>query len=125
MAPGLVWLATLFSLLLLVQRTFAVEAEDGALDALRAAGVDAAAIFWGKALALAAQLAVLEACCSSRRSCSTAAECAGRGRAAGHDLARRDRGLAAVGTLYGGLAAGHGGGRPSSRCCCSRWWRPF
>ncbi len=60
-APGLVWLATLFSLLLLVQRTFAVESEDGALDALRAAGVDAVAVFWGKSLALAVQLAVLEA----------------------------------------------------------------
>ena len=60
-APGLVWLATLFSLLLLVQRTFSVESEDGALDALRAAGIDAGAMFWGKTLALAAQLAVLEA----------------------------------------------------------------
>ena len=36
-APGLVWLATLFSLLLLVQRSFAVESDDGALDALRVA----------------------------------------------------------------------------------------
>lgn len=59
-APGLVWLATLFSLLLLVQRSFAVEGDDGALDALRVAGVDPIAIFWGKSLALAAQLAVLE-----------------------------------------------------------------
>ena len=34
-APGLVWLATLFSMLVLVQRAFAVETADGALDALR------------------------------------------------------------------------------------------
>ena len=34
-APGLVWLATLFSLLVLVQRAFAVERDDGALDALQ------------------------------------------------------------------------------------------
>ena len=62
MAPGLVWLATLFSLLVLVQRAFAVETDDGALDALPVAGVEAGALFWGKALAvLAAQLAVLEA----------------------------------------------------------------
>ena len=59
-APGLVWLATLFSLLVLVQRAFAIETDDGALDALRVAGVDPTAIFWGKVLALAVQLAVLE-----------------------------------------------------------------
>ena len=59
-APGLVWLATLFSLLVLVQRAFAIEADDGALDALRVAGVDPVAIYWGKSMALAAQLAVLE-----------------------------------------------------------------
>ena len=33
-AGGLVWLATLFSLFILVQRTFAVETYDGALDSL-------------------------------------------------------------------------------------------
>ena len=59
-APGLVWLATLFSLLILVQRSFAIESADGATEALRAAGVDPAGIYLGKALALAVQLAVLE-----------------------------------------------------------------
>ena len=59
-APGLVWLATMFSLLLLVQRAFSVEADDGALDAMRVAGVDARAIFLGKAIGLALQLLVLE-----------------------------------------------------------------
>ena len=59
-APGLVWLATLFSLLILVQRAFAIETADGATDAMRAAGVDPAGIFLGKTAALAAQLAVLE-----------------------------------------------------------------
>ena len=53
-APGLIWLATLFSLLVLVQRTFSIEADDGALDALRVAGVDPVAIYWGKSMALAA-----------------------------------------------------------------------
>ncbi|TPW14450.1 MAG: ccmB, partial [Acidimicrobiaceae bacterium] len=37
-APGLIWLATIFSLLIVVQRSFAVETADGALDALRVAG---------------------------------------------------------------------------------------
>ena len=39
-APGLIWLATLFSLLVLVQRSFAIESDDGALDALRVVQAD-------------------------------------------------------------------------------------
>ena len=60
-AGGLVWLATLFSLFILVQRTFAVETYDGALDSLRVAGVNPQGIFIGKAVALFVQLLVLEA----------------------------------------------------------------
>ena len=51
-APGLIWLATLFSMLVVIQRSFAVEADDGALDALRTAGVAAQGIYFGKAAAL-------------------------------------------------------------------------
>ena len=106
-APGLVWLATLFSSLLLVQRTFAVEAEDGALDALRAASVDAAALFWGKTAALAAQLAVLEALLLVIAALLYGTEV----RPSGVVLlvvtwVAATIGLACVGTLYGGLAAG-------------------
>jgi heme exporter protein B len=106
-APGLIWLAALFSLLLLVQRTFAVESEDGALDALRAAGVDASSVFWGKTLALAAQLAVLEAVLLGTAVVLYAVEL----RWSGAVLlvttwVAATFGLAAVGTLYGGLAAG-------------------
>ena len=106
-APGLVWLGTLFSLLLLVQRTFAVESEDGALDALRASGVDAAALFWGKTVALAAQLAVLEALLLVTAILLYGVEV----RPSGVVLLvttwlAATIGLAAVGTLYGGLAAG-------------------
>jgi heme exporter protein B len=109
-APGLVWLATMFSMLVLVQRTFAVETDDGALDALRVAGTDARAIFLGKAMSLGAQLLVLEAVLLLAAvvlyrqtvpvggavllvTTSISATC----------------GLAAVGTLYGGLAAGFRG----------------
>jgi len=60
-APGLVWLATLFSMLVVVQRSFAVETADGALDAMRVAGVDPGAIFAGKSFALMVQLCALEA----------------------------------------------------------------
>ncbi len=106
-APGLVWLATLFSSLLLVQRTFAVEAEDGALDALRAASIDAGALFWGKSAALAAQLAVLEALLLVIAALLYGTEV----RPSGVVLlivtwVAATIGLACVGTLYGGLAAG-------------------
>ena len=60
-APGLVWLATIFSVLFIVARSFALETADGALEALRAAGVDPMGIFLGKTLALATQLIALEA----------------------------------------------------------------
>jgi len=109
-APGLVWLATLFSMLVLVQRSFAIEADDGALDTLRVAGVDPVAIFWGKSMALAVQLAILEVVLLAAAvvlygadvplggvvllvTTSITATC----------------GLACVGTLYGGLTAGFSG----------------
>jgi heme exporter protein B len=106
-AGGLVWLATLFSLFILVQRTFAVETYDGALDSLRVAGVNPQGIFMGKAVALFVQLLVLEAMLfiaaivlyrvnvneSGLVLLVTCVLCA-------------TAGLAFVGTLYGGLTAG-------------------
>lgn len=109
-APGLVWLATMFSLLLLVQRTFSLESEDGALDAMRVAGVDARAIFLGKALGLTVQLLVLEVLLLF-------AAVILYGETIRLDgavllvttLLSATCGLAAVGTLYGGLAVGNSG----------------
>ena len=106
-AGGLVWLATLFSLFIVVQRTFAVETFDGALDALRVAGVNPQGIFIGKAIALFVQLIVLESVLfisavvlyrvnvneSGLVLLVTCVLCASAG-------------LAFVGTLYGGLTAG-------------------
>lgn len=60
-APGLFWVAVLLAALLAVSRAFAIEAEHGAHDGLRMSGLDPAAIFLGKAGAVAVQLAVLEA----------------------------------------------------------------
>ena len=95
---------------MLVQRSFAVESDDGALDALRVAGVDPVAIFWGKSLALAAaarrpggRAVGLGRAAVRRRRADR------RCRAVGHNPDRRDRGLACVGTLYGGLTAGFSG----------------
>lgn len=109
-APGLVWLATMFSLLLLVQRTFAIESDDGALDAMRVAGVDPRAVFLGKAIGLAIQLLVLEVLL-------LLAAVILYGETLRVDgavllvttLITATCGLAAVGTLYGGLAVGSKG----------------
>lgn len=106
-APGLVWLATVFSLLILVQRTFAVETADGALDALRVAGVRPSGVFLGKALALAAQLVVLEVLLVVLAVVLYRAELhlSGFGVLIA-TVVPATLGLGFVGTLYGGLAAG-------------------
>lgn len=59
--PGLFWVTVLFSGLLAIQRSFVIEADDDARDALRLSGLDGAGIFLGKAGAIAVQLAALEA----------------------------------------------------------------
>ena len=106
-APGLVWLATLFSMLVVIQRTFAVESADGALDALRVAGVDPSAIFIGKSLALMVQLFALELLLVGTAVVLYGVEMSLVGFAeAIVTLLTATVGLACVGTLYGGLAAG-------------------
>lgn len=59
-APGLFWVALLFSTVMAVQRSVSVESSDGAADGLRLSGLDAAGQFLGKALAIAVQLLILE-----------------------------------------------------------------
>lgn len=59
-APGLFWLAVLFSTVLATQRSFALEAGEGTRDGLRLSGLDPAGIFLGKAAAVFVQLALLE-----------------------------------------------------------------
>jgi len=59
-APALFWLAVLLSALMALGRAFAVEAHDGNLDALRMAGIDPAGVFLGKALAVTAELVMVE-----------------------------------------------------------------
>ncbi len=57
---GLFWLATLFSMLLAVQRSFAIETADGGRDGLRLSTLNPGGIFLGKAAAVAVQMLVLE-----------------------------------------------------------------
>ncbi len=109
-APGLVWLATMFSLLVLVQRSFAVETADGALDAMRVAGVDARAIYLGKAIGLGVQLLVLEVLLLAAAVILYGETIRVEGLVLlVTTLISATCGLAAVGTLYGGLAAGFKG----------------
>ena len=106
-APGLMWLATLFSMLIVVQRSFTVESADGALDALRVAGVDTGAIFIGKSLALMLQLFVLEILLLATAVVLYGVEMTAVGLLEAFvTMVVATAGLGCVGTLYGGLAAG-------------------
>ncbi|MEY2399396.1 MAG: heme exporter protein [Actinomycetota bacterium] len=60
-AAGLYWLAVVFCTVLAVQRSATVEVTDRAGEGLRLAGMDPGGVFLGKAVAVAAQLLVLEA----------------------------------------------------------------
>jgi len=106
-SPGLVWLGTMFSLLIIVQRAFAVETADGALDAIRAAGVEPVGVFLGKSLALAVQLLALEVLLLLLAVLLYQAQLDGGGAVLlVTTLVPATIGLGFVGTLYGGLAAG-------------------
>lgn len=106
-APGLIWLATLFSMLVVIQRTFAVEAADGALDALRVAGVDPVAIFLGKSFALMVQLFILELLLVGTAVVLYNVTLSPLGMLEAFvTMVTATVGLACVGTIYGGLAAG-------------------
>jgi heme exporter protein B len=59
-APGLLWLAVLFASVLAFRRSYEAEGEDGAMEGLVLSPLDRAAIYLGKAAAVAAQLAALE-----------------------------------------------------------------
>jgi heme exporter protein B len=60
-APGLFWVTVLLAVLLAVSRSFSIEGENGARDGLRMSALDPAAIFLGKAGAIAVELLVLDA----------------------------------------------------------------
>ncbi len=59
-APGLLWLAVLFGSVLSFRSAYQAEGEDGALEGLTLSPVDRAAVFLGKAAAVAVQLWALE-----------------------------------------------------------------
>jgi heme exporter protein B len=104
-AAGLFWVAVLFSAVLAVQRSLAVESADGVRDAVRLSGLDPAGIFIGKALAVAAQLLVLEVLLGVGVVVLYDVDVNGLGTLVATMVAAT-AGLAAAGSLYGALAAG-------------------
>jgi len=106
-AGGLIWLATLFSSLIIIQRSFAVESADHALDSLRVAGIDLAGVFFGKAIALAIKLIVLDFVLIVTAMLLYRVDLTGSGLVLLVTCVLCSAtGLGFVGTLYGGLTAG-------------------
>ena len=103
--PGLFWLAVLFSTLLALQRSFAVETADGVTDSLRLSGLDPAAIFLGKAAGIAVHLLALEAVLVAGATLFYGTTPSGPVLLIATCLAAT-AGLAAVGSIYGILSAG-------------------
>lgn len=104
-ASGLYWVAVLFSTTLAVQRAFSIESSDGARDALRLSGLRPSAVFAGKAIAVAAQLLVLEVVLGVGIIVLYSLDVAGWPLLAATAVAATAA-LASTGTLYGALAAG-------------------
>lgn len=102
---GLFWMAVLFSCVLGVQRSYAIESADDARDGLRLSGLDPAGIFFGKAAALLAQLLALELVLTVVASLLYGANLKG-GLVLALACVLATIGLASVGTLYGALAIG-------------------
>ena len=109
-AGGLIWLATMFSLVVIVQRSFAIDTQDGALDLLRVAGVDLSAVFLGKAIALTMQLLLLNVVLVAAAFLLYQVQVSAVGFVLLVTCAIcATTGLGFVGTLYGGLTAGEKG----------------
>lgn len=104
-APGLFWVAVLLATVLAVQRSFAVEAVDGASDGLRLSGLDPAGIFVGKAAAIGCQLLALEVVLALVASLLYDRHLAGGLLLAGSCVAATV-GLVSIGTIYGVVSVG-------------------
>lgn len=104
-APGLFWVAVLFSTVLAIQRSFAVESGEGIRDGLRLTGLDPAGIFLGKAAAVLVQLVVLEVVLAAGVVLLYGAHVHSVMAMTVACLAAT-AGLAGAGTIYGALASG-------------------
>lgn len=104
-AAGLFWVAVLLSVVLAVQRSFAVESADAARDGLRLSGLDPAGIFLGKGAAVVTQLLLLEALLAAGVAVLFGARLSGA-LVLLATCVTASIGLAAVGVVYGVLASG-------------------
>lgn len=105
LTAGLYWVAVLFSAVMVVQRSFALEADVGVRDATRLSGLRPAAVFAGKTAAVAVQLYVLEVLLALGVIVFFTAELQGWGLLVA-TAAVAPVGIAAAGCLYGVLTAG-------------------
>ncbi len=103
--PGLFWIAVLLSLLLAVQRAFALEVAPGLVDQLRLSGLDPAGMFLGKMAGVLLQLLALELLLVVGVAVLYSTHLHAFGLLVSASLAAAV-GLAACGTLYGALLAG-------------------
>lgn len=104
-AAGLFWIAVLLSSVLAVQRSFAIESNESAKDGLRLSGLDPAGVFFGKAAAVAVELAALELLLAGGVAVVFGARLSGFVVLVA-SCVLATIGLAAVGTLYGVAATG-------------------
>jgi heme exporter protein B len=103
--PGLYWVTVLFSGLLAIGRSAALDEADGVRDALRLSALEPAGVFAGKALAVAAELAVLELLLGAAVVILYGADPAGVGLLVATCVAATVA-VASTGTLYGALVSG-------------------
>jgi heme exporter protein B len=103
--PGLYWITVLFAALLALARSAALDEADGVRDALRLSALEPASVFAGKALAVAAELLVLEAVLGLGVIVLYGAEPAGIGLLA-VTCVTATAAIASTGTLYGALVSG-------------------
>lgn len=103
--PGLFWIAVLFSSVLAVQRSWAIESADGARDNLRLSALSPGGIFLGKATAVLVELLALELALAVGVVVFYGAELHGVALLVATAIPA-SAGIAAVGSLYGVLASG-------------------
>ncbi len=105
-AAGLVWMAMLFSTMLVVQRAFDIETSDAAMDSLLACTAQPSRVFYGKALSLFVQLVALAAVLVTAAVVLYGASVNGnRVVLLVTVVVTATGGLATVGTLYGAVVA--------------------
>lgn len=102
---GLFWVTVLFATVIIVQRTFAIERNDGVLDALRLSGLHPSGIFLGKVISLVVQLIVIEVTLGIAVVVFYDVTLSG-GALLLVTTASATVGIAAAGAVYGPLAAG-------------------